>query len=138
MGENSPKVTYKLIEPELYQDLDVLVVGGGDSAVESAMLLMKDNRVTLSYRKPTFSRIKPANKRLILEAIERGELKVIFNSNVKTIDSSVVTLSLEEDEVELKNDQVFIFAGGELPNEFLRNTGIEVKAHFGKTVRKHK
>lgn len=137
-GEDLPKVTYKLIEPELYENLDILVVGGGDSAVESAMLLMDHNKVTLSYRKSSFSRIKPDNSSRLNEAIDRGKIEVIYTSNVTRIEEKEITLEVGGSPQRLKNDQVFIFAGGELPNAFLKNTGIEVKAHFGKTVRKHR
>ena len=137
-GEALPKVTYSLIEPESFQGLDILVVGGGDSAVENALLLSVENRVTLSYRKNAFARIKPDNRTRINEAIEQGKLNVIFNSNLNEILEESVILDIEGKVLSIKNDQVFIFAGGELPNAFLRASGIEVKEHFGKTVRKHK
>lgn len=137
-GEDLEKVTYQLIEPELFQGLDVMVVGGGDSAVESALLLAEENRVTLSYRKNAFARIKPDNRTRIQTAMDAGKLEVIFESNLIEIARDKVVLDQLGNRLELKNDQVFIFAGGELPNAFLKSAGIEVKAHFGKTVRKHR
>ena len=137
-GEDMDKVTYKLIEPELFNGLNILVVGGGDSAVESALLLADSNNVTLSYRKGAFARIKPDNRTRIQDAIDNGRIEVIFNSNLKEIERESITLVVENSEVKLPNDQVFIFAGGELPNAFLRSAGVEIEAHFGKTVRKHR
>lgn len=137
-GEGLSKVAYKLIEPEHYSDKKVLVVGGGDSAVESAMLLMENNDVILSYRKSSFTRIKAGNKAKIEDAINSKKLEVIFDSNLTSIDSESITLKVNDEHQTLENDQVFIFAGGELPIKLLRNAGVEVKAHFGKTVRKHR
>ena len=136
-GEELSKVTYKLIEPELYQGLDILVVGGGDSAVESALLLAGDNRVSLSYRQGSLARIKPDNRTRIDSAIENGKIAMLFHSQVVEISETEVKLSTKEGERFLANDQVFIFVGGELPNAFLKETGIEVTTHFGKTVKKH-
>ena len=82
-GEELPKVMYRLIEADHYVNKKILVVGGGDSAVEAAMGLAHQlgNQVTLSYRKETFSRIKERNAQRIEECIRKGKLKVLFNSN---------------------------------------------------------
>lgn len=138
-GEESTKVAYRLLEPEQISGKNILVVGGGDSAVESAMLLMEKNRVTLSYRKETFARIKPKNRENIDRAIENKDLDVIYNSNVLEIREKDVKLGFNEsaEEKTLENDLVYIFAGGELPIQFLKNAGIEVEKKFGKIVKKH-
>lgn len=138
-GENLPKVYYRLLEPEHISGKDILVVGGGDSAIESAMLLMKNNRITLSYRSDKFARIKPKNKELIDDAIAQQKLTAIFNSNVLKIEETSVTLVTEASPQgqTLPNDFVYIFAGGELPIQFLKNAGIEVEKKFGKIVKKH-
>ena len=139
-GEDLPKVFYRLLEPEHFQDMDILVVGGGDSAVETAMLLMDTNRVTLSYRSDKFSRIKPQNQKNLELAIESNLLQVILNSEAKEIKEKNVSLLLKSsNEIqELENDRVFIFAGGELPLPFLKNIGINVEKKFGKVVKVHK
>jgi thioredoxin reductase/NAD-dependent dihydropyrimidine dehydrogenase PreA subunit len=138
-GENLPKVYYRLLEPEHISGKDILVVGGGDSAIESAMLLMKTNRVTLSYRSDKFARIKPKNKELIDDAMAKQKLDVVFNSNVLNIAETSVTLATEEapQGKTLPNHLVYIFAGGELPIQFLKNAGIAVEKKFGKIVKKH-
>jgi thioredoxin reductase len=139
-GENKEKVAYKLIEPELIQDQKVLVVGGGDSAIESALLLVDEgNKVTLSYRSDSFSRLKPKNLEKINKTIDLGIIKVFYNTNVKEIkDNNVILINTEtNDEIDLDNDMVFIFAGGELPIQFLEQTGIKITKKFGEALLKH-
>ncbi len=137
-GEKSEKVAYRLLEPEHIQGKDVLVVGGGDSAIESAMLLADDNRVTISYRGDTFGRIKPKNSERIEKAISDGKVKVIFESNVKCIEEKEVELKLtDETTTRISNDLVYIFAGGELPTQFLEKAGIGITKRFGHAILKH-
>ena len=136
-GEELSKVAYRLLEPELITQ-QIMVVGGGDSAIESALLLVDHNEVHLSYRKENFARIKKQNEINLEAAIKQGKLKVWLNSNLTEIDENNVTLSqTETGEHSIENDRVFIFAGGELPTEFLKNAGISVEKSFGKTVKKH-
>ena len=138
-GEDLPKVAYRLLEPELISGNKILVVGGGDSAVESALLLADANDVTLSYRKETFSRLKPKNRKKLEEAIDSKLLDVILNSNVNAIEEDCVHLKIagQEEEFTIDNQLVYIFAGGELPTQFLRNAGIEITTKFGEALLKH-
>ena len=136
-GEELPNVAYRLLEPENITGKKAIVVGGGDSAVESAMLLAEQNEVVLSYRKDQFARIKPKNKAAIDAAIAKGELKVIFNSDLVSISEQAVLMKVGEEVKELPNDLVYIFAGGELPTGFLQKIGIEITKRFGHIVKKH-
>jgi len=138
-GEVSTKVAYRLLEPELITDQNIVVVGGGDSAIESALLLADNNRVTLSYRKDTFSRLKPRNRKSIEEAIATTKLHVMLNSNVQSIDEKHVSIKVNDQQETqiLENDLVYIFAGGELPTQFLKNVGIEITTKFGEAILKH-
>ena len=138
-GETKEKVAYRLLEPELITDKDIIVVGGGDSAIESALLLADQNRVTLSYRNDVFNRIKPANKLALNRASEEGKLDVRLSTNLISIEDDYITLSIGKDgeSVKLKNDLVYIFAGGELPTQFLEKAGIKITKKFGETVLKH-
>lgn len=133
-GENLPKVAYKLLDPEQHADADLLVVGGGDSAIEAAMALscQPGNRVTLSYRGESFSRIKPLNKDRLEKALSGKSLNVMLCSNVKEIREKAVVMEAEARIAELPNEYVYIFAGGELPNEFLKSIGVEIEKRFGK------
>jgi thioredoxin reductase (NADPH) len=138
-GESKEKVAYRLIESDLIKDKDILVVGGGDSAVESALLLIDNNRVSLSYRNEAFNRIKPANSLALANALSNGKLEVLLKTNVISIEDDKVILSGEKEgeNIKLKNDLVYIFAGGELPTQFLEKIGIRVTKKFGETVLKH-
>ncbi len=136
-GEESQKVAYRLLEPENIQNKKVLVVGGGDSAIETVLLLKDENEAILSYRKDQFSRLKPKNKEKIKQAIENGSVKVIFNSNVVSIHDDHVLLKIDDETKQIDNDLVYIFAGGELPTSFLQKAGVEVKKRFGYTMKRH-
>lgn len=138
-GETMEKVAYRLLEPEDIMDKNIVVVGGGDSAVESALLLADNNRVTLSYRKDVFQRIKPKNNERIHEAIRRDILDVRFSSNLELIEKDEVVIGEAggAKKVRLINDLVYILAGGELPTQFLEKIGIKITKKFGNAVLKH-
>src|SRR5690348_6691085 len=127
-GEELPKVMYSLIETEAYTGAKILVVGGGDSAVEAAMGLahQKGNHVTLSYRREAFSRIKERNVQRLPEYTKSGRLTVIFNSQPVEIREKSVLLDVAGQRRELLNDYVWVFAGGIPPNEFLQKVGVQV------------
>src|SRR6202790_5368119 len=125
-GEDLPKVMYRLIEADHYINKKILVVGGGDSAIEAAMGLghQVGNQVTLSYRKEAFSRIKERNAQRIEESIRKGKVKVIFNSSPAEFKEKSVLLDVNGKTEEIPNDYVWIFAGGEPPTAFLKKIGI--------------
>jgi thioredoxin reductase/Pyruvate/2-oxoacid:ferredoxin oxidoreductase delta subunit len=136
-GEDTEKVAYRLLEPESISGKKIVVVGGGDSAIEAALSLMDANEVILSYRGDAFSRIKPGNSTRINEAVAAGKVQLIFNSNIRMINSDSVVMNTGNGDITFDNDQVYIFAGGELPTEFLKKIGIEITKRFGHTVLKH-
>jgi thioredoxin reductase len=118
----------------------ILVVGGGDSAIENALLLADEkNKVTLSYRSDSFSRLKPKNLERINNAERSNKIKVILNSEVSEIlDNSVILKIKNNPEPHvIENDLVYIFAGGILPTKFLENIGIKITKKFGEAVLKH-
>ena len=125
-GEDLPKVMYRLIEADHYVNKKILVIGGGDSAVEAAMGLAHQvgNTVTLSYRQAAFSRIKDRNAQRIEECIRRNKLKVLFNSNPVEFRPDSVILDVNGSKETLPNDFVWIFAGGEPPTAFLKKIGV--------------
>ena len=138
-GENLEKVAYRLLEPELIENKKIMVVGGGDSAIEAALLLMDRNEVTLSYRGDSFSRLKPKNNEKLQNALSSQKLKALLQSNLVEINDNSVNLKFEgKEEIQhFENDLVYIFAGGELPVEFLKNAGIEITRKFGEAILKH-
>ncbi|MCP4290238.1 MAG: NAD(P)-binding domain-containing protein [bacterium] len=125
-GEDLPKVAYKLVDAEAYKGRRVLVVGGGDSAVEAAMGLVHqaDTQVTISYRKDSFMRIKQRNSERISPLIEDGRLCFQSSTTVQSIDSDSVVLKGPSGLVTVPNDDVFILAGGIPPFSLLREAGI--------------
>ena len=132
-GEDLPKVTYRLIDPDQYFNSHVLVVGGGDSALEAACAIsrVEGTTVTISYRSGAFTRAKPKNREAVEQAESTGKLNVVLESNVRVITEDVVELEQQDRRFELPNDAVIISAGGILPTPFLRSIGIEVETKFG-------
>jgi thioredoxin reductase/Pyruvate/2-oxoacid:ferredoxin oxidoreductase delta subunit len=130
-GEELPKVMYRLIETDHYVNKKILVVGGGDSAVEAAMGLAHQpgNQVTLSYRKETFTRLKDRNEKRIQEFMQKGKVRVAFNSIPVEFKPSSVVLDVNGKFQEIPNDFVWIFAGGEPPTAFLKKIGVRVGLH---------
>lgn len=139
-GEILEKVAYKLLEPENVNGKRVVVVGGGDSAIEAALSLVDDNKVTLSYRREAFSRLKPKNREKLESSIQQNKLEVILNSKLTKIENEKIFMMTDSsaEPVAMENDLVYIFAGGELPTQFLQKAGIEITKRFGYTVKKHK
>lgn len=126
-GEELPKVMYRLIEADHYVNKKILVVGGGDSAIEAAMGLghQRGNKVVLSYRKESFSRIKDRNAKRLAECVSSGKVHVVFNSQPVEFRDNTVVLEVNGEQLEITNDFVWIFAGGTPPNDFLKKIGVE-------------
>src|SRR5215469_2927309 len=117
---------YRIMEVDHYINKKILVVGGGDSAVEAAMGLanQQGNQVTLSYRSERFSRIKERNAKRVEECMKSGKVRVLFNSNVVEFKPDSVILDVAGQQEEIPNDFAWIFAGGTPPTTFLKKVGI--------------
>ena len=132
--DGASHVSYSLREPEVYSGDRILVVGGGDSAVEAALALSEQpgNEVRMSYRRSAFSRIKPRNHERVEEAIAGGRMQVLWETQPTEIQPGRVLLSSSGSDVfDVPADQVFVFIGGQLPTGFLQACGIEIETHFG-------
>jgi len=132
-GEELPKVAYRLIDPEQYQNQHVLIVGGGDSALEAATSIAAEpgTTVTLSYRSGAFSRAKQKNREKIETMANEGRVDVRLNSNVKEIKRDSVTIAIGDECKQIRNDSVIVSAGGILPTAFLQKIGINVETKWG-------
>jgi thioredoxin reductase/ferredoxin len=131
-GEELDKVAYRLIDPRQYAGKRVLVVGGGDSALEAAIQLAdeSDARVAISYRRPEFARCRPLNKQRIDAHITSGRVQAHMSTEVVAIERDAVALKNGTIE-RLPNDFIIACLGGELPNEFLKSIGVSIRKHHG-------
>jgi thioredoxin reductase/NAD-dependent dihydropyrimidine dehydrogenase PreA subunit len=133
-GEDLAKVSYALKEPETFRGDRIVVVGGGDSAVEAALALAEQpgTEVTLSYRRDKFARLKPANRERIEQGFAHGSVRPLLSTNVVEIKPDSVRYADASGVVqEIGNDYVLVFAGGELPTEFLKACGVQIDVKFG-------
>lgn len=128
-GENLSKVSNRLLDPKAYRDQDLLVVGGGDSALEAAIACAEQGaRVTLSYRNTTFSRPKQGNQEKIQNLAQNRQITLQLGTHVKKIEETAVTLLNEnKEETQLPNDAVLVMIGSELPLTFLQKCKIDLE-----------
>jgi len=132
-GEEGSKVVYRLVDPQQYAGQDVLVVGGGDSALEAAIALgeQEGGSVALSYRSEAFSRVKEKNRLKLAELERDGRIRVMLSSSVKQIEPDKVLLKTKDGLVDLPNDKVIVCAGGVLPTPLLQSIGIRFETKHG-------
>lgn len=131
-GEEMSKVVYRLIDPEQYAGRQVLVVGGGDSALEAAASIAEaGGGVVLSYRGAEFDRAKARNRERVQNAAQGGQLLLLMKSNVKHIEPQSVLIEHAGEMIQVENDAVIVSAGGVLPSEFLKRVGITVETKYG-------
>jgi thioredoxin reductase (NADPH) len=132
-GEESSKVVYRMIDAEQYRDQSVLVVGGGDSALEAAIALSEQpgTAVILSYRGDAFARVKAKNRARLEEQQRAARIRVALGSRVVSIQQASVVLSIDGRNEEVGNDAVIVCAGGVLPTPLLQKAGIEFETKYG-------
>jgi thioredoxin reductase/polyferredoxin len=130
-GEDRERVYHRLYSPRKYHDEQILVVGGGNSAIEAALTLAEQNKVVLSYRAGEFSRVFKDNQRKLDEAIAQKRIEVLFNSNVKEFRAGETLLAIERgghaEERVVQSDHAFVLVGAELPVKFLKSLGIRLE-----------
>ena len=133
-GEDLPKVVYRLIDPEQYINQKVMIVGGGDSALEAALAIADEegSEVSLSYRSDSFSRAKAKNRERIDEYSAQGKIKLYLPSTLTEVNSETqVSLDYNGENITIDNDAIIINAGGILPTGFLKQIGIQVDTKYG-------
>jgi thioredoxin reductase (NADPH) len=132
-GEELPKVVYRMIDPEQYAGQEVMVVGGGDSALEAAASIAETGkaRVVLSYRSEAFGRAKQRNRQRLKAGEEQGRIRVLLKSTIKQIEPQSVSLEYQGKVVRIRNDAVIVNAGGVMPDDFLKSMGVQVETKYG-------
>ena len=130
-GEEREKVYHRLYSPKHYRGENILVVGGGNSAVEAALILSEQNKVYLSYRGGQFSRIFKDNERKLNQQVAVGKIELLLNSNVKEFGDTTVTLEVDrgghQETRSLPYDHAFVLIGAELPVAFLKSLGLKLE-----------
>lgn len=132
-GEALPKVVYRLIDPEQYRHQHVLVVGGGDSALEAALSIAEEPgvSVTLSYRGKTFTRARQKTRERLQAAEAAGRISVLRESRIRKIERYTIAIEQQGKTSTVRNDTVIICAGGILPTPFLKALGVMVETRHG-------
>jgi thioredoxin reductase (NADPH) len=136
-GEDHQKVVYRLLEPMQYKEQHVMIVGGGDSAVEAAVSLASDAvgaTVSLSYRGDAFNRIKPKNRKRLDAYVANGQIELLLGSKVISIGDNYLTIDAAGQRRTMQNEALIVCAGGELPTDLLRSMGIMIETHHGEKV----
>jgi thioredoxin reductase (NADPH) len=135
-GEECDKVAYRLVDAEQVHHEHIMVVGGGDSAIEAAcsLALSDGNRVTLSYRKGNITRPKKKNRERLDTLVDLGKIELRLDTQVQEIAPDRVVLTHPERTEVVPNDRVYVFAGGVLPTELLVDAGIQIERHFGDRI----
>jgi len=130
-GEEREQVYHRLYSPKHYKDEDIIVVGGGNSAVEAALVLGEQNRVLLSYRGSELSRVFKDNERKLNEAVAAGRVELLLNSNVKEFGEGVAQLTVDrgghQEAVERPYRHAFVLVGADVPVQFLKSLGIKME-----------
>jgi thioredoxin reductase (NADPH) len=132
-GEEQSKVVYRLVDAAQYRGKHVLVVGGGDSALEAAASIADEpgTTVTLSYRSDAFARAKAKNRQRFDAGVAAGRIRVLMSSQVSRIGAGDVDILWQKKPVRLRNDAVIVCAGGILPTAFLKGLGIRIETKHG-------
>ena len=127
-GEEQAKVVYDIAEMEDFKGKRVLVVGGGDSAIESALGLANQDGTTvhLSYRNDAFSRLKERNSTKLDAAVAAGKVTLLLKSQVREVRADLVVLEVAGETMILPNDDVIVRIGGDAPYTFLQQLGIRI------------
>ncbi len=123
-GENLPHVTYRLVDPSIYENLDIVVVGAGDAAIEGVLALCEKNRVSVVNRNTEFYRLKDALDLEINGKVSSGQVTAYHSAVTERIDAEHIHLKLPDRSVKVKADLVVVRIGAEIPRAFFEKIGL--------------
>ena len=130
-GEEREQVYHRLYSPRKYKNENILVIGGGNSAIEAAVTLSEQNHVYLSYRGNEIRRAFKDNHRKLDEAVAAGRIELLLNSTVKEFGKKESVLRIArsgQDEIQnLPYDHAFVLIGADIPREFLKSLGLKME-----------
>ena len=130
-GEEREQVYHRLYSPRHYKNEDILVVGGGNSAVEAALLLSEQNRVRLCYRGSEFVRIFKDNERRLNEAIAQKRIEILLHASVKEFGENEAKVEIDHggrrESAAVPYHHAFVLIGADLPVKFLQSLGIRLE-----------
>lgn len=136
-GEETPKVTYNLLDPEQYQKVSVAIVGGGNAAAEAVQNLARKqygNKVYMLVRDQSMDRANSENRDLVNKLVAQGRVILHYETVVTEIHPKHLVIKKKDEVSEIPNDFVFIFAGALLPFKFLESLGIQIDKKFGEAL----
>jgi thioredoxin reductase len=141
-GKRGLKVRYKLQNPQEFKQCNLIVVGGGNSAIETAVNLVarrkgdqieflpdeEINNVTMLIRTDFTTDVKFLNKQQLYLCKDQGKIKIHFHTVIKEVHDEKVVVKDTRTNIEepLPNDYIFAMIGGTPPIKFLKSNGIHV------------
>ena len=130
-GEEQEHVYHQLYSPRHYKDEDILVVGGGNSAVEAALVLSEQNRVRLCHRDGEFPLIFSDNQRKLDEAVAQKRIELLLHALTKEFRGKEAVVEIDrgghQERVTVPCQHAFVLVGAELPVKFLKSLGIRIE-----------
>lgn len=124
-GADLPIVQYQLDDPDEYEAETIVVIGGGDAAIENAVALARQNTVIIVNRRAEFARAKQGNLSLILNAIDKGDIQCYYESSPLSVDAAGITLETADGEARIPCDRIIARLGASPPRRFVEACGIE-------------
>ncbi len=123
-GADLPMVQYQLDDPDAYEGERIVVIGAGDSAIENAVALAKQNTVAIVNRRGEFARAKQGNLNAITAAIENNTIQAHFNSSPAKIEPGQMTLKTAEGTAIVACDRIIARLGATAPRKFIESCGV--------------
>lgn len=123
-GQDLPHVSYRLVDPGELSQRDIVVVGAGDSAIEIALALADENRVSLVVRSAEILRAKESLTREVLTRAANGGITVYYNTTLHEVHQDMVDLNVRGEIIRIPATRIFLKLGADPPRKFFQSLGI--------------